>query len=325
MNVYIYYETANSYRPDNRIGEGQSCDTCSHYFEYKGHNYCSRLEHFSMMECKENHKFWEQRQYSRDERLIKFCSSCKYDEDGWCIKFDKFCAIASGPKSLGGSGQCISYKFWEPRKSTSIVMGKPYQKVQNPHTEYAKTRNASKKICDTCRNQDISSFTPCKKCIFDGHLYWEKKNAPNKKNVSPRNNLRASSLYDIAFPDDPIRDYFDGVYKRIEIEYKKKEDIFKCESTSKKEDTKEYKDSHKKEISFEEFNNWLKCEKDVSVCFISAYIFMLIFGSLLAFSVSIENGTRFIIDMTLIISSLFMLYTSVSFIIVVFLSNKNVK
>ena len=69
----------------------------------------------------------------------------------------------------------------------------------------------------------------------------------------------------------------------------------------------------------------LSTVKQVAISFAWVYAVILIAGLFLAFSVSIENGTRFLVDMTAIWSALFLLYTSVSLIFAIFASRRKEK
>ena len=137
--------------------------------------------------------------------------------------------------------------------------------------------------------------------------------------------LELSDLYSLAFPFDPIQEYFAGIYKRIDAEYQKKKEItdrIKVKPVERFEPV-EVLDNPK--VNRESFQDWLDCEKQVAISFAWVYAVILIAGLFLAFPVSIENGTRFLVDMTAIWSALFLLYTSVSLIFAIFASRRKEK
>lgn len=137
--------------------------------------------------------------------------------------------------------------------------------------------------------------------------------------------LELSALYSLAFPFDPIQEHFAGIYKRIDAEYQKKKEILdriKVKPVERFEPVEVLDDP---KVNQESFQDWLDCEKQVAIFFAWVYAVILIAGLFLAFPVSIENGTRFLVDMTAIWSALFLLYTSVSLIFAIFASRRKEK
>lgn len=137
--------------------------------------------------------------------------------------------------------------------------------------------------------------------------------------------LELSDLYSLAFPFDPIQEHFAGIYKRIDAEYQKKKEILDRIKVKPVERFEPVEVLDNPKVNQESFQDWLDCEKQVAISFAWVYAVILIAGLFLAFPVSIENGTRFLVDMTAIWSALFLLYTSVSLIFAIFASRRKEK
>ena len=82
------------------------------------------------------------------------------------------------------------------------------------------------------------------------------------------------------------------------------------------------KQMDKPKISQEALQTWVEFEKYVFIAFAAVYMFYVFAGIMLAFPVSIENGTRFLVDVTKICSSLFLATSSVSLAVAVFASRR---
>lgn len=137
--------------------------------------------------------------------------------------------------------------------------------------------------------------------------------------------LELSDLYSLAFPFDPIQEHFAGIYKRIDAEYQKKMEILDRIKVKPVERFEPVEVLDNPKVNQESFQDWLDCEKQVAISFAWVYAVILMAGLFLAFPVSIENGTRFLVDMTAIWSALFLLYTSVSLIFAIFASRRKEK
>lgn len=132
-------------------------------------------------------------------------------------------------------------------------------------------------------------------------------------------------LYDLTFPDDPIKKHFITVCNNIEERYQERKEvldqieapeveIYHVEPVQKQMD--------KPKISQEALQTWVEFEKYVFIAFAAVYMFYVFAGIMLAFPVSIENGTRFLVDVTKICSSLFLATSSVSLAVAVFASRR---
>lgn len=173
-----------------------------------------------------------------DDYFIKDCRSCKYDHNGWCNKFQRYCAIASGPKCLGGSGDCISHRYWEPKQERKKEMSK-FSTIPNDmfcieQNEVGTLIKKSDLETPKHQTQDViivdygEDIDNCPKNIMtlkkvyevDENGAWSAVgNAPEKKH------LELSDLYSLAFPFDPIQEYFAGIYKQIDKEHAKRMEI----------------------------------------------------------------------------------------------------
>lgn len=128
-------------------------------------------------------------------------------------------------------------------------------------------------------------------------------------------------LYDLVFPDDPIKAHFDAERKRINEEYEKQKAIYEQMEIKPVNHVEiVQKQTGKPKINQEVLQTWVEFEKYVSITFAAVYIFWVFVGIMLAFPVSVENGTRFLVDVTRIHSALFLAASSVSLAVAVFAS-----
>lgn len=193
----------------------------------------------------------------------KSCSNCKHRHGTWCNKFQRYSSVASAPTALMGTGDCLGYRYWEPIKSVDDSLKdcccetKNQQKPKNDSTKTCGTcKNwdiGSPTLCGKFRTSNLAY-----NCSFGGHPYWEPKIdigikysdtktsiatelyqcKTNEENLEvarkhgcaidltkPEKKYTVYDLYDLVFPDDPIKAHFDAERKRIEEKYKPQEEI----------------------------------------------------------------------------------------------------
>lgn len=250
----------------------------------------------------------------------KMCASCKnYDaQNYWC----NLLVVPAASATMTG-GACYRYKYWELNIDESLKK-----------CCCDLNRTPEEKAFSEAIARELETIAAIKSWTFEEQEY--KTEMPKFSKIPDdvfasicgepyKPPLELSDLYSLAFPFDPIQEHFAGIYKRIDAEYQKKKEILdrvKVEPVERFEPV-EVPDNPK--VNQESFQDWLDCEKQVAIACAWIYAVILIAGLFLAFPVSIENGTRFLVDMTAIWSALFLLYTSVSLIFAIFASRRKEK
>lgn len=250
----------------------------------------------------------------------KMCASCKnYDaQNYWCNLLEQPAASAT----MSGFA-CYRYKYWELNIDESLKK-----------CCCDLNRTPEEKAFSEAIARELETIAAIKSWTFEEQEY--KTEMPKFSKIpddvfaaicgeSYKPSLELSDLYSLAFPFDPIQEHFAGIYKRIDAEYQKKKEILdriKVKPVERFEPVEVLDDP---KVNQESFQDWLDCEKQVAIFFAWVYAVILIAGLFLAFPVSIENGTRFLVDMTAIWSALFLLYTSVSLIFAIFASRRKEK
>lgn len=291
--------------------------------------------------------------------FLKSCFNCKHRHGTWCNKFQRHSAISSAPTALMGTGDCLGYRYWEPIKSVDESLKdcrcetKNQQKPKNDSTKTCGTcKNwdiGSPTLCGKFRTSNLAY-----NCSFGGHPYWEPKIdigikysdtktsiatelsqcKTNEENLEvarkhgcaidltkPEKEYTVYDLYDLVFPDDPIKAHFDAERKRINEEYEKQKAIYEQMEIKPLNHVEiVQKQTGKPKINQEVLQTWVEFEKYVSITFAAVYVFWVFVGIMLAFPVSVENGTRFLVDVTRIHSALFLAASSVSLAVAVFAS-----
>ena len=261
----------------------------------------------------EGHAHWEPEQEKPYNYFIKDCTSCKYDHEGWCNKFQRYCAIASGPKCLGGSGDCISHRYWEPKQEHKKEMLKL---TPIPDGTFHQTANEAGMLIKKSDNvfivdygEDIDNYP--KKMMTLKRVYkvdetgsWSAVgNAPEKKR------LELSDLYSIAFPFDPIQEHFAGIYKQIEAEYQKKKEILDRVKVKPVEHVEPVEAPEKPKEKSEALKDWAWLEKIIVVVVAVAYAIIVV--------CCILDGVR-IFEVTVIFALAFLGLSIVNTILVFF-------
>lgn len=207
-----------------------------------------------------------------------------------------------------------------------------YTEMTNIYANCQTVNPMGAKMCASCKNYDAKNYwcnlleQPAASATMSGfacyrYKHWELNIDESLEKCC----CELSDLYSLAFPFDPIQEYFAGIYKQINDEYTKRMKILDRVKVNPVEQAEPVVAPDKPKVNLEAFQDWVDCEKVVAVCFAGAYTLLLIAGIFLAFPVSIENGTRFLIDITAISSALFLLYTSASLIFAIFASRRKEK
>lgn len=250
----------------------------------------------------------------------KMCASCKnYDaQNYWCNLLEQLAASAT----MSG-GACYRYKYWELNIDESLKK-----------CCCDLNRTPEEKAFSEAIARELETIAAIKSWTFEEQEY--KTEMPKFLKIPDdvfaaicgepyKPSLELSDLYSLAFQFDPIQEYFAGIYKRIDAEYQKKKEILDRIKVKPVERFEPVEVLDNPKVNQESFQDWLDCEKQVAISFAWVYAVILIAGLFLAFPVSIENGTRFLVDMTAILSALFLLYTSVSLIFAIFASRRKEK
>lgn len=249
----------------------------------------------------------------------KMCASCaNYDaQNYWCNLLEQPAASAT----MSGNA-CYRYRNWELNADESLkkCCCEPMQTNKEKAFSQAiaqKLETMAARSWTFEKQERKIKYTPIPSEAF-AHLCGEPYKPPE-----PR--LTLDDLYNLAFPFDPIQEHFAGVYKQIEAEYKKKKEILDRIEVKPIKRIEPVEVLDKQKINLEAFQDWLDFEKQIAICCVWIYALILIAGLFLAFPVSIENGTRFLVDMTAILSALFLMYTSASLIYTIFASRRKTK
>lgn len=142
----------------------------------------------------------------------KNCGNCKHHQlgpskTGPCDVF----AFCWKDKPLESIRECIhnNRKYWIPDRNTARMMGIGYEdSEQDIHDEIECLKD---RINQTKYEKFRSDLT-------DAHIKPMDADKPDKK-------YTVYDLYDLVFPDDPIKAHFDAERKRIEEKYKPQEEI----------------------------------------------------------------------------------------------------
>lgn len=245
----------------------------------------------------------------------KMCANCK---NYWC----NLRVVPAASATMTG-GSCYRYKYWELNIDESL------KKCCCDLNRTPEEKAFSESIA-----RELETIAAIKSWTFEEQEY--KTEMPKFSKIPDdvfaaicgepyKPSLELSDLYSLAFPFDPIQEHFAGVYKRIDAEHQKKKEILDRIKVKPVERFEPVEVLDNPKVNQESFQDWLDCEKQVAISFAWVYAVILIAGLFLAFPVSIENGTRFLVDMTAIWSALFLLYTSVSLIFAIFASRRKEK
>lgn len=181
--------------------------------------------------------------------------TCKhYDRwSGWCNLMEQPAAVA-GSYPLGG--KCGRYEYWEPKSQMDAIDAQNVE-IDEKLDRIMETLNRQKEEC-CCESKPRAKFETIPADVFetveadagtilkneprrsvveirrhmdgdpDGVFRIERKvilwdEHGNRKEIGrtpERKPLTLADLYSLAFPDDPIQAYFEGVYGRIEKEHR---------------------------------------------------------------------------------------------------------
>ena len=228
----------------------------------------------------------------------KSCTNCKWN---LCYPTYKWCGadLEDPIRSCIRSGR----KYW--RKSKLLDDQDREQSVHNT-------------VSDITYRTNQLRYERLKAELNDVHINPVKPDKPKKK-------YTIYDLYDLTFPDDPIKKHFITVCNNIEKRYQEKKKVLDQIEAPEVEiyhvDPVQQQ-MVKTKISQEALQTWVEFEKYVFIAFAAVYMFYVFAGIMLAFPVSIENGTRFLVDVTKICSSLFLATSSVSLAVAVFASRR---
>lgn len=142
----------------------------------------------------------------------KNCGNCKHyrfgtSKTGPCDVF----AFCWKDKPFESVRECIhnNRKYWSPDKNAARMMGMSSQDCEQDIHEVVEnlTDRINQLRCDKIKSE-----------IYDVYTKAMDADKPEKK-------YTVYDLYDLVFPDDPIKAHFDAERKRIEEKYKPQEEI----------------------------------------------------------------------------------------------------
>lgn len=112
--------------------------------------------------------------------------------------------------------------------------------------------------------------------------------------------LTLDDLYKIAFPVDPIQDYFSIIYDRIEKDYIKQIDLLNRIKTAEIKERPKEKPKEKPKPKNTWLQVWKDIETDIAKCILAVYALFFVLGIFFALPVSLWNFSAFITAITII-------------------------
>lgn len=143
---------------------------------------------------------------------------------------------------------------------------------------------------------DIDNAPACLLTLKSVQYAHESYNPLTSRSGTTSEPLTLDDLYKIAFPVDPIQDYFSIVYDKIEKDYIKQINLLNRIKTAEIKEKPQEKPKPK--------NTWLQVwkdiETDIAKCILAVYALFFVLGIFFALPVSLWNFAAFITAITII-------------------------